>query len=186
MLRMRFLSPPTISSAWFFTVNVSCLPFAKGANSVFKVSAMEHSLNGLILGVSLPLSSRKYTSRLLIIQAMRLAASWMVCAWRIRLSASVSFCSSSALPLMAVNGVRSSWVTFWMRLRRSLISFSFSSLLSCNSPMSFSRRFRSLSLRVISRWMARYDRNSRMMAADMVAVNSRTDNACASAISRSR
>ena len=155
MLRMWFLSPLTISSAWFSTVNVSCLPFAKGANSVAKVSAMEHSLNGLTLGVSLPLSNRKYTSRLFIIPAMRPAASWTVCAWRMRLSVSVSFNRSSALPLMAVSGVRSSWVTFWMRLRRSLINFSFASLLSCNSPMSFSRRFFSLSLRFISRWMAR-------------------------------
>ena len=34
-------------------------------------------------------------------------------------------------------------------------------------------------------WMARYDRNSRTMAADMVMVNSLTDTVCASAIFRS-
>ena len=129
-------------------------------------------------GVSLPRSRRKYTSRLFIIPAMRPAASWMACAWRMRLSASVSSSSSSALPPMAVSGVRSSWVTFWMRLRRNLISFSFALLLSCNFPMSCSRCFRSWSLRLISRWMARPERNSSTMAAEMVAVSSLTDSAC--------
>lgn len=74
-------------------------------------SAMKHSLNGLTLGVSLPLSNRKYTSRLLIIPAMRPAASWMVCAWRIRLSAS-SCCSIACMRC-------SKWISFSVkRLRR--------------------------------------------------------------------
>ena len=186
ILRMRFLSPPTISFAWFFTVKARCLLAANGPNSVSNVPAMEHSLNGFMTGVSLPRSRRKYTSRLFIIPAMRPAASWMACAWRMRLSASVSSSSSSALPPMAVSGVRSSWVTFWMRLRRNLISFSFALLLSCNFPMSCSRCFRSWSLRLISRWMARPERNSSTMAAEMVAVSSLTDSACASDMSCSR
>ena len=132
-----------------------CLFAANGPNSVFNVSAIEYSLNGLTTGVSFPLSRRKYTSRLFIIPAIRPAASWMVCAWRIRLTVSVSFSSSSALPLMAASGVRSSWVTFWIRLRRNLINFSFVLLLSCNLAMSFSRRFLSWSLCFISLWMAR-------------------------------
>ncbi len=112
ILRMRFLSPTTISSVSPSILKPSPLFFANGANSVSNIPAMERSLNGLMTSVSLPLSRREYTSRLFIIPAMRPAASWMVCAWRMRLSASVSFSSSSALPPMAVSGVRSSWVTF--------------------------------------------------------------------------
>ena len=185
ILSMRFLSPLTISSVWFSAMKISCLPFANGANSVSNVSAMEYSLNGLTIGVSFPLSNLKYSSKLFIIPAIRPVATLMVCAWRMRLSSSVSFNSSSALPLMTANGERRSCVTLCIKLRRIRISSSFWVLLAFSLQMISSRFLFSFALRRSSLCMARYDRNSRMMDREMAAVNRRMELSCDSVIFRS-
>ena len=50
ILRMRFLSPLTISSVSPSILKPSPLFFANGANSVSNISAMERSLNGFMTG----------------------------------------------------------------------------------------------------------------------------------------
>lgn len=137
MLKMRFLSPFTTSFAWLRTVKVRCLDWTCAANSVSKVSAIRFNLNGLDRIATFLLSNLKYSKRLFNMDAIRPAEVFIVSAWRTRLSLLSSFSKSSALPLMAVKGVRSSWLTFCMRLRRKRISSSFLALLSCNSPISF-------------------------------------------------
>ena len=180
------LSPMATSSIQFSDTNASPLASACGLNSASRVSTIPARRKGLGLTVSFPLSRRKKLSRLLSSAVMRSEDSSMASVCRCLSVSAMSCVSSSALPLMAANGERSSCVMVCMIFRRDFISSSFLPLIFRSLLISSSFCLLSRSLHWISRMILMCETMSRTMAAPTSPAMRRKECLCASAIFCSR
>ena len=122
---IRSLSVNTMASCPVFTDKDSPLFTATGMNSVSSVCVIAEIRQGDRRGCSLPLSRRKKSSKVLSISRIRsedCSMFWIYCP---DLSSHCSFRISPALPVIAVSGVRSSWVIVCTAFFLDVISASF-------------------------------------------------------------